>query len=80
MEPVVPRLKNSLHLILFAVAISQPDVAGKSIGAVITASHNQEPDNGLKLVDADGGTCVAQKLSMYFLTRLCSCLRVFMQG
>jgi len=30
-------------------------LAGKNVGAVITASHNLEVDNGIKLVDVDGG-------------------------
>eukprot|EP01032_Pedospumella_encystans_P013665 gene13665-15718_t len=30
-------------------------LTGKNVGAVITASHNLEVDNGIKLVDVDGG-------------------------
>ena len=30
-------------------------LTGKSVGAVITASHNDEIDNGIKIVDVDGG-------------------------
>jgi phosphoacetylglucosamine mutase len=30
-------------------------IGGKCVGAVITASHNLEPDNGIKLVDLSGG-------------------------
>eukprot|EP00698_Gefionella_okellyi_P023740 TRINITY_DN8193_c0_g1_i1.p1 TRINITY_DN8193_c0_g1~~TRINITY_DN8193_c0_g1_i1.p1 ORF type:complete len:549 (+),score=145.04 TRINITY_DN8193_c0_g1_i1:52-1647(+) len=31
---------------------------GKAIGVMITASHNPEPDNGVKIVDPDGGMLV----------------------
>jgi phosphoacetylglucosamine mutase len=29
--------------------------AGAAIGLMITASHNPEPDNGVKLIDSSGG-------------------------
>lgn len=29
-------------------------IPGRTIGMMITASHNLEPDNGVKLVDPDG--------------------------
>ena len=28
---------------------------GVAVGLMVTASHNAEPDNGIKMVDADGG-------------------------
>lgn len=29
-------------------------IPGRTIGIMITASHNLEPDNGVKLIDPDG--------------------------
>eukprot|EP00966_Prymnesium_polylepis_P077165 1787558-Prymnesium_polylepis.1 len=28
---------------------------GLAVGLMVTASHNAEPDNGIKLIDVDGG-------------------------
>lgn len=35
------------------------DLGGKFVGIMITASHNLENDNGLKIVDSDGGMLAA---------------------
>jgi phosphoacetylglucosamine mutase len=41
-----------MGVLAFLRTISLP---GKNVGAVITASHNEEVDNGIKIVDVDGG-------------------------
>jgi phosphoacetylglucosamine mutase len=38
-----------------AVAAIRSSVTGRATGMVVTASHNPERDNGVKLVDCDGG-------------------------
>jgi phosphoacetylglucosamine mutase len=35
--------------------VSQPSIHQEEVGAMITASHNAEPDNGMKLADSHGG-------------------------
>lgn len=35
-------------------------VGGRAIGVMITASHNEECDNGVKLVDSDGGMLASE--------------------
>ena len=37
---------------------------GQAVGLMVTASHNPEPDNGIKLVDSDGGM-LAQSWEAY---------------
>ena len=49
------------------------------VGAVITASHNAEVDNGIKLVDRDGGEIFVNAHYAHYsppaaCIHLCSCV------
>ena len=56
------RYTEEMHPLFLTVGILAAfrsiSVGGKCIGVMITASHNDEPDNGVKIVDADGGMLV----------------------
>ncbi len=52
---------------------------GQVVGAVITASHNAEVDNGIKLVDRDGGEIFVNAHYAHYsppaaCIHLCSCV------
>lgn len=40
---------------LFGFACSVSSKTGLAVGLMVTASHNAEPDNGIKMVDPNGG-------------------------
>lgn len=56
------RYSEEMHPLFFTVGILAAfrsiSLGGKCIGVMITASHNDEPDNGVKIVDVDGGMLV----------------------
>ncbi|KAJ1622352.1 hypothetical protein T492DRAFT_885430 [Pavlovales sp. CCMP2436] len=49
-----PLLESTL-LRMGMLAARRSAVMGYAVGLMVTASHNAEPDNGVKLVDVDGG-------------------------
>lgn len=48
-------LLDSTLLRMGMLAAARSRTLGLAVGLVVTASHNAEPDNGVKLVDPDGG-------------------------
>lgn len=40
---------------MFVFAVFVPSKTGLAVGLMVTASHNAEPDNGIKMVDPNGG-------------------------
>ncbi|CAE7507113.1 PGM3 [Symbiodinium sp. KB8] len=53
-------LLDAVCLRMGVLAALRAQVTGKAVGVMITASHNPVKDNGMKLVDADGGMLAAE--------------------
>lgn len=58
------RYTEEMHPLFLTVGILAAfrsiSLGGKCVGVMITASHNDEPDNGVKIVDVDGGMLVRE--------------------
>lgn len=57
--------------LLVDFAVSVPSKTGLAVGLMVTASHNAEPDNGIKMVDPNGGM-LSQDWEGYAEVRACS--------
>ena len=49
------RLDSTFFRMGMLASLRSRSRSGLAVGLMVTASHNAEPDNGIKLVDADGG-------------------------
>ncbi|CAN0285924.1 unnamed protein product, partial [Ectocarpus sp. 13 AM-2016] len=48
-------LLDSTFLRMGMLAVLRSRKTGLAVGLMVTASHNAEPDNGIKMVDPNGG-------------------------